>query len=782
MSTGRDGKLYDLLEEREWNRYRIVSDQESREELLRSKEIKQNMMVLTGKIRDGRHVSSSGIKYSAPQLGTSSRSKRIEHRTWNQEMTQAASGKIPLNSSFGGTISQLAQNTKIEGDTESEEPTSPQYNYTQYETNNPKKKVKQAFNVVKQKYEQNLHVIDKLYDDKISLEDYVQSLESELMRTKGIDDPEELKKSIKKSRRHAVDDDNESEEREYQPPKRLDASISLSDQRPPRAPSSKKNTEELSAYELAELLNSSSPEAQRGRGRSLRHSEPVPVSFRSHSEPRGIKSRPSSSASPARSLSNSRPQTSSMTPTRRRVCGVSPNLQADADRYVQKRRLFEERERLVKLEQEEYERQQRDRFLKASLYGSGFKDMEKREAEYRKHMEERLQKKKEKETNEKIKQRKQKELEKQEKERLKASLNSSKTWKELHQEQEQARQERIKINIAALEQSKEQLPPNLMKSIEDFQHKRLAPQNSSKSLTKETNNKPTTSHLDPHEIVAKLNEQAENFKLKLRESKEKMKLKQQEHIVNVSTQAIGIESMLQRNQEYQEKRIIKQKEKEEREKYLLQLEKEKEKAKYDALLATKLPEGSKKMTKAVEKKLKQLDEQRHQELLQKEKEERLKKKKEREQKEASAVLKVIMRERDEELKALNPQMMELTLSEKLSEERARQAREEYRQKLRDNKRKIEESLKARPSLLERHNKSIAKRDAGMNALQKIAQVVKESNPWDLSDDQDSDEEDSKAKHSKPSSRKDSKASTTNKSTANADDIFDDKEKLLLGIH
>jgi hypothetical protein len=80
-------------------------------------------------------------------------------------------------------------------------------------------------------------------------------------------------------------------------------------------------------------------------------------------------------------------------------------------------------------------------------------------------------------------------------------------------------------------------------------------------------------------------------------------------------------------------------------------------------------------------------------------------------------------------------------------EKAAEVREEYRQKLRENKRKIKESLQNRPSLLDRHDKAIAVKNAKSNALHKVADAV----------------------------------SDKYKSSIDDDDLFDHKEKLLLGL-
>lgn len=56
-----------------------------------------------------------------------------------------------------------------------------------------------------------------------------------------------------------------------------------------------------------------------------------------------------------------------------------------------------------------------------------------------------------------------------------------------------------------------------------------------------------------------------------------------------------------------------------------------------------------------------------------------------------------------EIERRNNGFVELRSSESLKEA-AVQAREEYRRKLRENKQRIRESLSARPSLLDRHDK------------------------------------------------------------------------------
>eukprot|EP00601_Ochromonadales_sp_CCMP2298_P033065 CAMPEP_0173371366 /NCGR_PEP_ID=MMETSP1144-20121109/27243_1 /TAXON_ID=483371 /ORGANISM="non described non described, Strain CCMP2298" /LENGTH=85 /DNA_ID=CAMNT_0014323103 /DNA_START=63 /DNA_END=316 /DNA_ORIENTATION=+ len=56
LSRGQDGILYKMAESRDWDKYRTLSEAEIRSELGKSRQIKEDMYTLQGKIKGGRMV------------------------------------------------------------------------------------------------------------------------------------------------------------------------------------------------------------------------------------------------------------------------------------------------------------------------------------------------------------------------------------------------------------------------------------------------------------------------------------------------------------------------------------------------------------------------------------------------------------------------------------------------------------------------------------------------------------------------------------------------------
>ena len=63
----------------------------------------------------------------------------------------------------------------------------------------------------------------------------------------------------------------------------------------------------------------------------------------------------------------------------------------------------------------------------------------------------------------------------------------------------------------------------------------------------------------------------------------------------------------------------------------------------------------------------------------------------------------------------------------MAEAKAAMAREQYREKLRENRRKITEKLKDRPTLIARHELELRKKAANTTALGTVGKVITESN-------------------------------------------------------
>eukprot|EP01031_Cornospumella_fuschlensis_P029760 gene29760-35935_t len=303
LSMGHDGVLYKMLEPEDWSKYQILSDAELKLEARRSQEVKQNLLTISGKSAYGgthRHAMKSGfIKLVAPQVGTSSASKRKEAKQWTKDLAKATAGFSTQNmdEKHRATMTLLQQNSDLPQEEVKED-------FEFVVDNAPQgDKVSKVFRVIKQKYEQNLHVIDKLYDERMSLEQYARSLEEKLVEVTG-KDLEEL----------GLHGNSEAElPPDYEEFENMNANMNATYAAPPSGGglTAREAAQQLAARPTTAALESPEYSATEPRGRT-RTRPPLSASMRSQSLNR--------SAPAARSLSASR---RSLSLGR----GVSPQLQ-----------------------------------------------------------------------------------------------------------------------------------------------------------------------------------------------------------------------------------------------------------------------------------------------------------------------------------------------------------------------------------------------------------------------------------------------------------------------
>jgi hypothetical protein len=191
FGVGSDGKFYKMLEHKEWGKFRTLSDQEEREELSRSREIKENIYLLSGKLHDDKYGAtrrSGGIKLVPPQFGTQNRTRKIEKKAWDR--TMADHGVVDVNSQYYDTMTALADNQeatntlRMRGDSlERRKPFPDTFlpadgglNVSQRSED----RLQAAVLTMKAKYEQNLHVVEQLFDEKKYMERKIRLLEERL--------------------------------------------------------------------------------------------------------------------------------------------------------------------------------------------------------------------------------------------------------------------------------------------------------------------------------------------------------------------------------------------------------------------------------------------------------------------------------------------------------------------------------------------------------------------------------------------------------------------------
>eukprot|EP01033_Poteriospumella_lacustris_P000035 gene35-22_t len=692
MSMGADGKYYKLLDSRDWSRYQVLSDEEVKEEIRRSTQTKENMMTLTGKFKDGHYKEKTGIKFLPPQMGTASKSRKIEKRAWEKDMLAASTNQMGTkrmddpDSEYAQTIRALQANTEVEDDGHIEPQT-----FEFDPRDGPEDRVGRAFNVIQKKYEQNLHVVERLYEEKMSLEDYARHLERSRSRPSA-------------ARSQSPDDHSTTETRDY----RFRSSAALA---PPKYD------------EVAEI-------------------------DREVGGPDGV--------------------------------SVSSNLLADADRYVQKRRMLEEKERLEKLEEEKYLLELKEKHLRASMNGKSFDEMFRRQEEAKKKNEDKRKKEQLLELEKKRKEREELTKKKKEKDYLMATaIGTGTSWQEAQQLEEQRRKERIErrkqelLMMSALPQSIEE---NLNRA--NSKKATLTMEQEAAAMQAKANSQFRAD--DPAKVRARLEKKQRAWEQALERKKEELKEESLAKSRRGSKESVPVAHKLPieiRNEEYKARREARKKEQEEKEQRELAKKKAEEKAKRDKILNTKLPEASLKETVAHKKRLEKVKKEREAEEEARKKEAAKERRKQIEMKEAGALLSMAMKDRDEQLRQTNDHY-ELRATDQMAHEAAVRAREEYRAKLRENKRRIQESLKNRKSLLQRHDEDMAKKTAVTTALKKVAKTVHDVGETVGNDDED----DLDAILSGSKSRKNSTGNSTMKSTASKleDEIFSTKEKMIVG--
>jgi predicted transcriptional regulator len=96
-------------------------------------------------------------------------------------------------------------------------------------------------------------------------------------------------------------------------------------------------------------------------------------------------------------------------------------------------------------------------------------------------------------------------------------------------------------------------------------------------------------------------------------------------------------------------------------------------------------------------------------------------------------------QREFERKKQHGGFIELKVADQSAEVKAAAARAEYREQLRINRRRINDKLKSRPSLIERFEQDSTKKTAGSDALKKVATAVMgagDDRDYDLFDEEE----------------------------------------------
>ena len=176
--TEVDGVLYDLVDPREYSTYRILSQEEVRNENRKIVEMARTVNTWQGKgqlIRPGS-ANSPSYKFQPPKLGMLSKSGRIEKKKWENQVKALKSGNddtIKLD----GTMKQLLANSQTERKESEYQTTSS----NQHE-DEPDLNLLVAVDVLKSKYFENIQVIETLYNEKCEMEKKMKAMERSLIR------------------------------------------------------------------------------------------------------------------------------------------------------------------------------------------------------------------------------------------------------------------------------------------------------------------------------------------------------------------------------------------------------------------------------------------------------------------------------------------------------------------------------------------------------------------------------------------------------------------------
>lgn len=378
LSRGDDGVLYKLLDRSDWDKYRVLGDREQKEEWTRSTEIKDSINTLSGHLKNGKYIKPAArdegrTKFVAPMLGVPSRSRKVETRRWEEGVRQqrpSSPSHLPTNEVvvINHTLHRLAQNNKssIAADTADHHVAQQGVGVQPQQKTEVDSSITRAAAVLKLKYEQNLVAVEKLFDEKVVMERKIRLLEERLRLTAVGDGGADTGSSSTEGLYGGpLDQDG------FLPPSYKELTSTRSASIPPqddllsagRSGGKGGGGDWYSAQDIA-LKFSDEPVVTRAGG-----SRPVPHQVRPSSAGRTSLANRLDERDASGSSRFERPgsirRSRSAGPSRSvGLEGLSSHLQADADRYVQKRRLLDEQERVKKLEQQQWELLRKEKILR----------------------------------------------------------------------------------------------------------------------------------------------------------------------------------------------------------------------------------------------------------------------------------------------------------------------------------------------------------------------------------------------------------------------------------
>jgi hypothetical protein len=163
-------------------------------------------------------------------------------------------------------------------------------------------------------------------------------------------------------------------------------------------------------------------------------------------------------------------------------------------------------------------------------------------------------------------------------------------------------------------------------------------------------------------------------------------------------------------------------EKEKKDTELKAKQKERERRHQERLFNQKIPDSGRRLTKSAANRAEIVRRALEEEEKVKGQEEKQKKMAAKKEREMGLMLKYLVDERERERKEKLPGEFR-ELSEAQLKDNVKQAKEAYRFRMAENKKRLQEVILNRPSLLERHEQSVAAKAAGTKALGAVAKAV-----------------------------------------------------------
>ena len=372
------------------------------------------------------------------------------------------------------------------------------------------------------------------------------------------------------------------------------------------------------------------------------------------------------------------------------------------------------------VDKDDYLKKQQERFHRASLNGKEFTAMMRRAEACHEKNEAKLAAKRAAE--EKKAREEQEERDRKRREHLTKEINpaSALSWREIQEAQEIARREaaeKRKQELASMSKAPSGGAANTADADKRMRDAaRIAEYEAAHSFKFKAE--------DPEKVAEKLAKQNAAWERRLEEERERVRQRLAERLLNAAGKPTKspVAAMEARANSAAARRAARQSEREERERKEAAKKAAVEKKKLERLYNTKIPEEGRKLTKSAMNRAHMVRAQFEKEKADKEREEKQKAEAKAHEREMSRILARQIaeteRERREAMKSGYHELSEAEL-----EQNRIAAKKEFQRRLKENQQRLAEVLRDRPSLLQRHEQTLAAKQAANSALKKVAKAM-----------------------------------------------------------